>query len=48
MGQVQRAHSARGDRGYLSAFPPSDFDKVERLCDPPPPGGCNAWVPHRS
>ena len=32
--------------GYLSAFPPAEFEKVERNCDPPPPGGCNAWVPH--
>ena len=44
----QRAHTARGaaTAGYLSAFPPREFDEVERLCDPPPPGGCRAWVPH--
>ena len=44
----QRAHTARGaaTAGYLSAFPPREFEEVEKLCDPPPPGGCRAWVPH--
>jgi hypothetical protein len=37
----QRAHSAHGQLGYLAAFPPSEFEKTERLWRDGP-----TWVPH--
>ncbi|KAL1522852.1 hypothetical protein AB1Y20_017819 [Prymnesium parvum] len=40
--ECQRAHTRAGRSGYLSAFPESEFDKVESLCA----SGCTAWVPH--
>ena len=47
-GHARGLRHARGaaTAGYLSAFPPREFEEVEKLCDPPPPGGCRAWVPH--
>ena len=37
----QRAHTAKGDAGYLAAFPTTEFDKVETLTMEGAP-----WVPH--
>ena len=42
--ECQRAHTSAGRGGYLSAFPASEFEKVEVLCIMS--AGCNAWVPH--
>jgi hypothetical protein len=42
--ECQRAHTHRGARGYLSAFPPDEFDKAEGLWREP--RYRNGWVPH--
>ena len=43
LSECQRANDARGWLGYIAAFPPDEFDKVEGLSHGP---HGDAWVPH--